>query len=122
MRVTIDDRSSVPDLIDQVFFAAMMVAGAAAVAEFTTEPHLPGLAVWGIGVAWFVLGLRGILPPRRPVLALAASATVVGALNILPTAVTHWFPGDLAAPLVLLVVGGLLMTAAVYTATVRGKP
>ncbi|MER7251407.1 DUF2157 domain-containing protein [Kribbella sp. NPDC000426] len=145
-----------------VFFVASMVAGAAAVAEFTDEPRLPGLAVWGIGVAWFVLGLRGTLPPRRPVLALAACAALVGAvmtmpadaglvlalctvvaivvvavlvrdllllavgavgaLNILPAVVTHWFPGDLAAPLVLLVVGGLLVASAVYTATARRKP
>lgn len=142
-----------------VFFVATMVAGAAAVAEFTSGPHLPGLAVWGIGAAWFLLGLRGRLAPRRPVLALAACATLVGAvmtlpadagavlalctvaavvvvavivrdllllavgavgaLNILPAVVTQWFPGALAAPLVLLVAGGLLVMGAVYTATVR---
>jgi hypothetical protein len=44
-----------------------------------------------------------------------------GALNILPSVITEWFPGELAPPLVLLGFGGLLVAAAVYTAT-RGKP
>jgi hypothetical protein len=44
-----------------------------------------------------------------------------GALNILPSVITEWFPGDLAPPLVLLGFGGLLVAAAVYTAR-RGKP
>lgn len=143
------------------FFVATMVAAATAVAQLTTDEHLPGLAVWGTGVIWFLLGARGKLNPRRPVLALAATATLVGAamtmpadagmvlalgtvvavvvaavvvrdllllavgavgaLNILPAVVNQWFPGQLAAPLVLLVVGALLVVAAVYTATVRGR-
>jgi hypothetical protein len=45
----------------------------------------------------------------------------VGALNILPAMVNEWFPGDLAAPLVLLGVGALLVTAAVYTAGARPR-
>jgi hypothetical protein len=45
----------------------------------------------------------------------------LGALNILPTVVTEWFPGRLAAPLVLLAVGALLVTAAVYVAKGRGR-
>lgn len=143
------------------FFVAAMVTAGAAVAELTSGPHLPGLAVWGTGVLWFLLGWRGIVTPRRPVQALAAVATLigavmtlpadagmvlalctvvtvvvvavvihdllllavgaVGALNILPAVVNEWFPGDLAAPLVLLGVGALLVTAAVYTAKVRGR-
>ncbi|HWD78324.1 MAG TPA: DUF2157 domain-containing protein [Kribbella sp.] len=144
-----------------VFFVAMMVAAGAAVAQLTTGPHLPGLAVWGTGLIWFLLGARGTVKPRRPVLALAGAGALVGAamtlpadagmvlalctvvsvvvvavavrdllllavgaigaLNILPAVVSQWFPGQLAAPLVLLVVGALLVAAAVYTATVRGK-
>ena len=143
------------------FFVAAMVTAGAAVAELTSGPHLPGLAVWGTGVLWFLLGWRGIVTPRRPVQALAAVATLigavmtlpadagmvlalctvvavvvvavvihdllllavgaVGALNILPAVVNEWFPGNLAAPLVLLGVGALLVTAAVYTAKVRGR-
>lgn len=56
----------------------------------------------------------------RDLLLLAVGA--VGALNILPVVVNEWFPGDLAAPLVLLAVGALLVTAAVYVAKVRAKP
>ncbi|MFG1912293.1 DUF2157 domain-containing protein [Kribbella sp. NPDC048928] len=142
------------------FFVATMLATAAAVAQLTSASHLPGLAVWGTGLIWFLLGVRGTVGPRRPVLALAAAAGLVGAgmtipagagavlalctvvavvvvavlvrdllllavgavgaLNVLPAVISRWFPGDLAAPLALLVVGALLVAAAVYTA-VRGK-
>jgi hypothetical protein len=44
----------------------------------------------------------------------------IGALQILPVAVSRWFPGALAAPLALLAVGVLLLAAAVYTARRRG--
>jgi hypothetical protein len=137
-----------------------MIAAGATVAQLTTDPQLPGLAVWATGVIWFLLGWRGTVKPRRPVQALAAAAALVGALmtlpadagmvlalctvaatvvlavvvrdllllavgalgalNVLPVVVNEWFPGELAAPLVLLVVGALLVTAAVYTAK-RGK-
>jgi uncharacterized membrane protein len=142
------------------FFVATMIAAGATVAQLTTDPQLPGLAVWATGVIWFLLGWRGTVKPRRPVQALAAAAALVGALmtlpadagmvlalctvaatvvlavvvrdllllavgalgalNVLPVVVNEWFPGELAAPLVLLVVGALLVTAAVYTAK-RGK-
>lgn len=144
------------------FIVTTIFTAGAAAAQLTTNPHLPGLAVWGTGVMWFLLGTRGQVKPRRPVLALAATAALVGtamtlpadagmvlalctvvavvvaavvvrdllllavaavgALNILPAAVNQWFPGHLAAPLVLLVVGALLVVAAVYTAIFRGKP
>jgi uncharacterized membrane protein len=55
----------------------------------------------------------------RDLLLLAVGA--LGALNILPSVITEWFPGELAPPLVLLGFGGLLVAAAVYTAK-RGKP
>ncbi|MET9273574.1 DUF2157 domain-containing protein [Kribbella sp. NPDC003557] len=138
------------------FFVATMVTAGALVAQLTSNPQLPGLAVWGTGAIWFLLGWRGTVKPRRPVQALAAAATLIGALmtlptdagmvlalctvvavvvlavvvrdllllavgalgalNTLPVVVNEWFPGELAAPLVLLVVGALLVTAAVYTA------
>jgi hypothetical protein len=144
-----------------MFFVATMVAASTAVAQLTDRPHLPGLAVWATGAVWFALGWRGTVKPRRPVLALAAVAALVGALmtlpvdagivlalgtlaavvvvavvvrdllllavgavgalNILPTVVNEWFPGELAAPLVLLGVGALLVATAVYVATVKGK-
>lgn len=143
------------------FFVATMLLATTAVAQLTSRPHLPGLAAWVVGAVWFLLGWRGLVAPRRPVLALAAAMTLVGALmtvpadagmalaictlvavvvlavvtrdllllavgavgalNILPAVVNEWFPGDLAAPLVLLGVGALLVTAAVYVAKVRAK-
>jgi hypothetical protein len=143
------------------FFVATMIAAGATVAHLTTDPQLPGLAVWVTGALWFLLGRRGTVTPRSPVQALAAAAALagalitlpadagmvlalstvvavvvlavvvrdllllavgaIGALNVLPVVVNEWFPGELAAPLVLLVVGALLVTAAVYTAK-RGKP
>ncbi|GAA2806929.1 DUF2157 domain-containing protein [Kribbella solani] len=144
------------------FFVAIALVAATAVAQLVTRPHLPGLAVWGTGVVWFLLGWFGKVKPRRPVLALAAAVALtgtlmtlptgaggvlaictlvavvvvavvirdllllvvgaVGALNILPAVITEWFPGQLAAPLVLLAVGTLLVVAAVYVAKVREKP
>ena len=150
-----------PGLAQQAaFFVATMVAAGATVAQLTTDPHLPGLAVWTTGGIWFLLGWFGTVQPRREVQALAAAAALIGALmtlptnvgmvlalctvvaavvlavvvrdllllavgalgalNVLPVVVNEWFPGELAAPLVLLVVGALLVTAAVYTAK-RGK-
>ncbi|TCC24342.1 DUF2157 domain-containing protein [Kribbella sindirgiensis] len=143
------------------FFVAAMLTAGATVAELTSDPQLPGLAVWGTGAIWFLLGWRDLVKPRRPVQALAAAAALIGALmtlpadagmvlalctvvavvvlavvfgdllllavgalgalNILPVVVNEWFPGDLAAPLVLLVVGALLVTTAVHTAR-KGKP
>lgn len=143
------------------FFVMTTLVASTGVAHLTDRPHLPGLAVWGTGVVWFVLGRRRIVTPQRPVLALAATVALIGtlmmlpadagnvlaictlvaavavavvirdllllavgalgALNILPAVITEWFPGRLAAPLVLLAVGALLVTAAVYVAKGEGK-
>ncbi|TCO11643.1 hypothetical protein EV644_12911 [Kribbella orskensis] len=53
----------------------------------------------------------------RDLMLLAIGA--LGALNILPPAISEWFPGELAAPLVLFAFGGLLVAAAIYTAQQR---
>jgi uncharacterized membrane protein len=66
------------------FFVATMVAAGAVVAQVTSDPQLPGVAVWGTGVIWFLLGWCGTLEPRRPVQALAAAAALIGALMTLP--------------------------------------
>jgi hypothetical protein len=54
-------------------------------------------------------------PVRRP----RAACRAIGSLQILPGAVSRWFPGALAAPLALLAVGIVLVAAAVYTARRR---
>lgn len=45
----------------------------------------------------------------------------VGAFLVLPTAVNTWFSGSLAAPLVLLLVGAVLIAAALRVARGRGR-
>ena len=114
---------------------------------------LPGVAAWGVGVAWALLTWGGLLPSRRlgvglgsavttfaaltvasesggSVLAVVTVAALVavavlmrdlvllavatlGALTILPIVVVEFFPGVLAAAIVLLAVGVLLVGAAV---------
>lgn len=140
-----------------LFVATCVAAGAAAVQLNGTD--VEGLAVWGVGVSWLLLGWGGILPYRQvtmaagaigliigggmtmqwdagialsvlSVLALVAVAVMfrdllllgvgaLGALQVLPMAVTTWFPGRLAAPIALLVVGILLVVTAVLVARRR---
>lgn len=67
---------------------------------------LTAAALVALAVALRDLGLLGV--------------AAVGALLILPRAVTYFFPGALAAPLALLLGGSLLMAAALRTAR-RGR-
>jgi hypothetical protein len=147
-----------PTVLQQVAVVAGLAgtAGAAAAQIHATEDLLPGLAVWGVGAIWFILGWGGVVRPRWTalllggiglmigpgmtmpadggiVLALATVAALValavlardllvlglgawGALQFLPTAINEWFPGELTAAVVLLVVGGLLIAAAIWIA------
>lgn len=63
---------------------AMMVAWAAAAAAAThrvfDSPNLPGLAAWGVGVAWVVLGATGVLTPRWVAVVLGSATAIVGAM------------------------------------------
>jgi len=76
-------------------------------------------AGWGpaLGIAT-AAALVGVAVLFGDLVLLAVGA--IGALQILPVAVSRWFPGALAAPLALLAVGVLLVAAAVYTARRRG--
>jgi hypothetical protein len=70
---------------------------------------------WGLVLALATTAaLVGVGVLFRDLLLLAVGA--VGALLILPGAIDRWFPGALAAPLALLVAGGVLVGAAVHTA------
>jgi hypothetical protein len=142
-----------------VLFAALLATAGTATAQLNGPSALSGVAVWGTGAVWFLLGWGGLIAPRRAAFVLGAVgmligaglttptdagiglalATVtmlvvtavlfrelvllavgaVGAVQILPSAIVQWFPGDLAAPLALLVVGGLLVAAAIYIAQLR---
>jgi uncharacterized membrane protein len=87
-----------------------LAAAAALVGALITLPADAGM-VLALSTVVAVVVLAVVV---RDLLLLAVGA--VGALNVLPVVVNEWFPGELAAPLVLLVVGALLVTAAVYTA------
>jgi hypothetical protein len=144
-----------------LFVATLVTAGSAAAELNDPGNNLPGLAVWGGGAVWFLLGWGGIVPGRRATIAAAAAALLVGsvltmgtdagmvfalltvallvavaivfgdlivlavsawgALQVLPTVITDWFPGRLAAPVALLLVGGLLVGVAIFLAN-RGRP
>jgi hypothetical protein len=77
--------------------------------------------VGGQGPIWGVLtaaGLVGVALRRRDLLILGIGA--LGLLFSLPNLIYEWFPSVAAAALSLLVVGGLLVTAAIYTARRKG--
>lgn len=74
----------------------------------------------GIGLALAtVVGLVLVAVLVRDLYVLAVAG--VGAFLVLPPAVNTWFPGSLAAPLVLLVVGAVLIAAALTVARGRGR-
>ncbi|WP_132195926.1 MULTISPECIES: DUF2157 domain-containing protein [Kribbella] len=54
--------------------ASLLVATGATVAQFTDNSNLPGLAIWGAGVVWFLLGWGGVITPRSEVYVLGRSA------------------------------------------------
>lgn len=62
-----------------------------------------------------LLTVGAVMLRELQLLAVAA----LGALLVLPRAVNAWFPGELAAPIALLVVGGVLVVAALFTARRR---
>jgi hypothetical protein len=75
-------------------------------------------ADWGLALGLATAAaLVGVAVLFGDLVLLAVGA--IGALQILPSAVSRWFPGALAAPLALLAVGVVLVAAAVYTARRR---
>jgi Predicted membrane protein (DUF2157) len=144
-------------------FVALVAAAAAAAARLPEGDGAPGgVAVWGLGVVWLVLGWGRMLPPWRGAYALGAvgclagglstieagdwgyvfalvtvaalvgvavllreliilGVAAVGALTVLPASVLHFFPGELAAPLALLLAGALLVLAGLRAARQRSR-
>ncbi|AXG12182.1 hypothetical protein [Intrasporangium calvum] len=77
--------------------------------------------VGGSGPIWAVLasaGLVGVALYHRDLIILGVGA--LGLLFALPNLIYEWFPSVVAAAVSLLVVGGLLVVAALYTAR-RGR-
>jgi hypothetical protein len=61
--------------------AAIAWTAASAVAELSGGPDvLPGLAILGVGVAWFVLGWGGWLGARRPAYLMGAAVAGLGSI------------------------------------------
>lgn len=67
-----------------------------------------------------VFGVVGLAVWFRDLALLAVGA--LGTLNVLPAAVSTWWPETLAAPLALLVVGVVLVLVALYVARRPGQP
>jgi len=91
-----------------VFGAAGMFVGA-----LTTIPTNAGI-VLALVTAAAVVATAVLF---RDLLLLAVGA--LGTLQVLPAAIIEWFPGDLAAPIAMLVVGALLVGAALFIARRR---
>lgn len=90
------------------FGAAGMFAGA-----LTTIPTSGGIAL-ALGTAAAVVA-TAVVFRDLPLLAVGA----LGTLLVLPSSVVELFPDDLAAPIALLVVGGLLVGAGLFIARRR---
>lgn len=59
-------------------------AGAAAAQLHAAEAELPGLAVWGVGAIWFLLGWGGVVRPRSAALLFGGIGLIVGAGMTMP--------------------------------------
>jgi Predicted membrane protein (DUF2157) len=134
---------------------AVMVGALAAHLPMDSE-YVSGVAVWGVGAVWLLLGWGGIVAARVPAYAFGAVAAVVGAqlaitewwgavlalvtvaavvaagavlrdlvllavgavaaLSTVTSVLAEHFPDTLAAPLVLLLAGVLLVAVALVIA------
>ncbi|MBL0886927.1 DUF2157 domain-containing protein [Myceligenerans indicum] len=89
-----------------VALLALAATVAATVAKVTDADYLPGVGVWTVGLAWFLLARAGLLRPRELALVLGSALAVFGALMTLPT------DGGIALTLVTAVA---IVAAAVWT-------
>ncbi len=145
-------------VLQQAAVVAALVFLAAALAERLPreDEAVIGLAIWGVGVVWLLLGWGGVIGHRVAADVLGGAAVVlgttlcvdrtwgsvlaivtavalvvagvglrdlvllvVGSIALLvdvPVVTDRWFPNALAAPLALLVVGGLLVVGALVAA------
>lgn len=66
-----------------VAMVGLMATAAALTSRVTEGEHLPALAAWLVAAGWLVLGVRGLLAPRRAVLPLASAAVILTSASLL---------------------------------------
>jgi hypothetical protein len=93
--------------------AELLGAVGALIGAMTTMGTDPGRVLALVTVVALVV----VAVVLRDLVLLAVAA--IGALQVLPVLVNEWFPGALAAPIVLLLLGAGLVAAAVWTARRR---
>jgi len=84
--------------------ASLLVTAAAAAGMASDDFMAPSLAVWGVGVIWYLLSLPGIVPPRGGGV-LGALSAVGGGISMLGDS---WGPLLALGTVVALVVAGVL--------------
>ncbi|WP_152363630.1 DUF2157 domain-containing protein [Microlunatus speluncae] len=77
---------TVPQQVITVLPLALTASTAASLLP-TGYGHVPGLAVWGFGVAWLLLAEGGVIAARRAAAILGGGAAVIGSLF---TIGAHW--------------------------------
>ncbi|MFI7063578.1 DUF2157 domain-containing protein [Kribbella sp. NPDC050124] len=66
-------------------FAALAGTAGSAAAQFqASEGELPGVAVWGVGAIWFLLGWGGVVRPRWSALLYGGIGLTIGAGMTMP--------------------------------------
>ncbi|HET7734491.1 MAG TPA: DUF2157 domain-containing protein [Nocardioidaceae bacterium] len=63
------------------FMVTLALTAVATINKADLADDLPGLGAWVVGIGWALLGWRGVVGPRRPVLALGSVMTVLGAMT-----------------------------------------
>jgi hypothetical protein len=96
--------------------AALMVSLAGTAAAGTAQLHstvdqLPGVAIWGVGAVWFLLGWGGLLRPRRVATAFGSVGLLVGSTI---TTLGDAGSNDAAIAFALLTVAAILALALLF--------
>ncbi len=107
-----------------VVVALAVTAGTAAALLPVSTVAVTGLAVWGVGTAWLLLGWGGLVTPRSPAWVLGGGVVIVGSLLTLDTA---WGTGVTLGTAAALVAAGvwqrdLLLLAIAAVATLLAVP
>ncbi len=101
-------------LLQQVAFVATLVFVSVTLTVRLDGPdQLPGVSVWAVGLAWFLLGAGSVVTPARPVLVLSNGLTLLGSLTTMAADAGLVFALATAALVVgfALVAGDLIVLA-----------